>query len=230
MPGNVPPVADERDGLMKYLEQQRAGVRYAAYGLTEEQIRQKPARSEICIGGLIKHVTACERGWVDTMLQRRNDDSVEEAAAQWGADWQVTADDTLASLLADYESCARETEEAVAGIDDLSQPVPVPRDDATRAFNVATCIGCGACVAACKNASAALFTSAKISHLGLLPQGQPERDARAVAMVDRHDAEGFGSCSNEGECEAVCPKEISISNIARMNRDYLKATLARGRG
>src|SRR5207253_2292466 len=82
---------------------------------------------------------------------------------------------------------------------------------------------CGACVAQCKNASAALFTSAKISHLALLPQGQPERYSRAVAMVERHDAEGFGSCSNEGECEAVCPKEISITNIARMNRDYLKA-------
>ena len=72
----------------------------------------------------------------------------------------------------------------------------------------AACIGCGACVAACKNASAALFTSAKVSHLGLLPQGQVERSSRVVAMVDRHDAEGFGSCSNEGECEAVCPKEI----------------------
>lgn len=128
MPGNVPPVADERDGLMKYLEQQRAGVRYAAYGLTEEQIRLKPARSEICIGGLLKHVTACERSWVDTMLQRRKDQSMEEAAAQWGLDWQVTDDDTLASLLADYEACARETEQAVAGIDDLSQPVPVPQD------------------------------------------------------------------------------------------------------
>ena len=128
MPGTVPPVADERDGLIKYLEQQRAGVRNAAYGLTEEQIRLKPTKSAICIGGLIKHVTACERGWVDTMLQRSKHESVEEAAAQWGADWQVTADDTLASLLADYEACARETEEAVAGIDDLSQPVPVPQD------------------------------------------------------------------------------------------------------
>jgi succinate dehydrogenase / fumarate reductase iron-sulfur subunit len=95
------------------------------------------------------------------------------------------------------------------------------------AMDAAQCIGCGACVAACKNASAALFTSAKISHLGLLPQGQPERYSRVVAMVDRHDGEGFGSCSNEGECEAVCPKDISITNIARMNRDYLKATLLR---
>ncbi len=89
----------------------------------------------------------------------------------------------------------------------------------------AACIGCGACVAACKNASAALFTSAKINHLGLLPQGQVERHARAAAMVHRHDAEGFGSCSNEGECEAVCPKEIPITNIARMNRDYFRAML-----
>ena len=94
----------------------------------------------------------------------------------------------------------------------------------------AACIGCGACVAACKNASAALFTSAKISHLALLPQGQVERATReSCGMVERHDAEGFGSCSNEGECEAVCPKEIPITNIARMNREYIKATLGRGR-
>ena len=98
-----------------------------------------------------------------------------------------------------------------------------------QAMDSAQCIQCGACVAACKNASAALFTSAKISHLALLPQGQVERYTRVVGMVDRHDAEGFGSCSNEGECEAVCPKEISITNIARMNREYLKATLLRGR-
>jgi succinate dehydrogenase / fumarate reductase iron-sulfur subunit len=104
----------------------------------------------------------------------------------------------------------------------------VPKPVSDLAMDAAQCIGCGACVAQCKNASAALFTSAKISHLGLLPQGQPERYSRVVGMVERHDAEGFGSCSNEGECEAVCPKEISISNIARMNRDYLKATLLKG--
>ena len=98
-----------------------------------------------------------------------------------------------------------------------------------QAMDSAACIGCGACVAACKNASAALFTSAKVSHLALLPQGQIERGARVVQMVDRHDAEGFGSCSNEGECEAVCPKEIPITNIARMNREYFRATLLRGR-
>jgi succinate dehydrogenase / fumarate reductase iron-sulfur subunit len=105
----------------------------------------------------------------------------------------------------------------------------IPKPTLEQAMDSAACIGCGACVAACKNASAALFTSAKVSHLALLPQGQVERRARVVAMVERHDAEGFGSCSNEGECEAVCPKEISITNIARMNREFVKATLLRGR-
>jgi uncharacterized damage-inducible protein DinB len=128
MPGNVPPVADERDGLLKYIAQQRDGIRYAAYGLTEEQIRMTPTKSALCIGGLVKHVTACERGWIDVMLQREKPQSVEEAAAAYGADWQVNDDDTLAGLLADHDACARETEEAVAGVADLSMPVPVPRD------------------------------------------------------------------------------------------------------
>jgi succinate dehydrogenase / fumarate reductase, iron-sulfur subunit len=101
----------------------------------------------------------------------------------------------------------------------------VPKAVAEAAMDSAACIGCGACVAACKNASGALFTAAKIRHLSLLPQGQIERRARVIAMVDRHDDEGFGSCSNEGECEAVCPKEISLANIAMMNREYLRAKL-----
>ena len=101
----------------------------------------------------------------------------------------------------------------------------VSKPDADAAMDAAACIGCGACVAACPNASAALFTSAKISHLGHLPQGQPERDKRARDMVAAMDAEGFGNCTLHGECEAVCPKGISISNIARMNKDFLGALL-----
>ena len=104
--------------------------------------------------------------------------------------------------------------------------IPIPKDIAEVAMDSAQCIGCGACVAACKNASAHLFMSAKISQLALLPQGQVERQRRVLGMVEQADAEGFGSCSNEGECEAVCPKEIPISNIARMTREYVKAVLA----
>jgi succinate dehydrogenase / fumarate reductase iron-sulfur subunit len=104
--------------------------------------------------------------------------------------------------------------------------IPIPKAVSEAAMDSAACIGCGACVAACKNASAHLFMSAKISHLALLPQGQQERYRRVLSMIDRADSEGFGSCSNEGECEAVCPKEIPISNIARMTREYVKA----GRG
>jgi succinate dehydrogenase / fumarate reductase iron-sulfur subunit len=105
--------------------------------------------------------------------------------------------------------------------------IPVPKALADRAFEAAECIGCGACVAQCPNGAANLFTGAKVSHLGMLPQGQPERDARAVAMVEQMEKEGFGACSNFAECEAVCPKGISIDFIARMNRDYIKSK-ARG--
>ena len=100
----------------------------------------------------------------------------------------------------------------------------VPKDDSELAFDAAACIGCGACVAACPNASAMLFTAAKLSHLGLLPQGQPERYDRVRNMVATMDKEMFGSCTNIGECEAVCPKEISVHFIARMNRDLIKAS------
>jgi len=101
--------------------------------------------------------------------------------------------------------------------------IPVPKPLADRAFDAAQCIGCGACVAQCPNGAAQLFTSAKVSHLNLLPQGQPERYDRALAMVEAMEKEGFGACSNFAECEAVCPKEISIDFIACMNRDYLKS-------
>lgn len=103
--------------------------------------------------------------------------------------------------------------------------IPVPKPTAELAFDAATCIGCGACVAQCPNGAAQLFTSAKVGHLNILPQGAPEKDRRAVAMVEQMEAELFGSCSNFRECEAVCPKGISIDWIARMNRDYLKAKL-----
>jgi succinate dehydrogenase iron-sulfur subunit len=105
--------------------------------------------------------------------------------------------------------------------------IPVPKQSADDAMDAAACIGCGACVAACPNASASLFTGAKASHLGLLPQGQPERYRRALAMVEQMDLEGFGSCTLFGECQEACPKLISIDVIARMNRDYLRATLTR---
>jgi succinate dehydrogenase / fumarate reductase iron-sulfur subunit len=110
------------------------------------------------------------------------------------------------------------------GVPDANE-IPVPKVIADEAFNSATCIQCGACVAACKNASAMLFVAAKVSQLALLPQGQPERYRRVQAMVAQMDAEGFGHCTNTGACEAECPKEISVSNIARMNREYFNARL-----
>jgi succinate dehydrogenase / fumarate reductase iron-sulfur subunit len=103
--------------------------------------------------------------------------------------------------------------------------IPIPKTDADLSMDAAACIGCGACVAACPNASAMLFVAAKVSHLGALPQGQPERYDRVVKMVDVMDAAGFGACTNHGECMAACPKEISVDFIARLNRDLLKATL-----
>src|ERR1051325_3343146 len=105
--------------------------------------------------------------------------------------------------------------------------IPIPKDDADKAMDAAQCIGCGACVAACKNGSAMLFVAAKVSHLANLPQGQPERYRRVLKMIEQHDLEGFGSCTNYYECEAVCPKEISVKFIAQMNRDYLRASLTR---
>jgi len=102
--------------------------------------------------------------------------------------------------------------------------IPIKKDDSDRAMDAAACIGCGACVAACPNASASLFTAAKIAHLGLLPQGQPERGQRALRMVSRMNQETFGNCTNIGECEAVCPKGIPLEVIGRMNNDFIRAS------
>ena len=114
------------------------------------------------------------------------------------------------------------------GVQDANA-IPIPKPAVDDAMDAAACIGCGACVAACPNASASLFTAAKITHLGLLPQGQPERYQRVVRMVDQMDVEGFGNCTFHGECQEACPKLISIDTIARMNRDYIKATVT-GKG
>ena len=103
--------------------------------------------------------------------------------------------------------------------------LPIPKEDADEAFDSATCIGCGACVASCKNSSAMLFVSAKVSQLALLPQGKVEAKQRVLNMVEQMDREGFGNCTNTGACEVECPKNISISNIARMNREYLSASV-----
>lgn len=104
--------------------------------------------------------------------------------------------------------------------------IPVPKDEAELAMDAAACIGCGACVASCKNASAMLFVAAKVSHMAHLPQGHPERHRRVIRMVEQMDEEGFGNCTNQYECEAVCPKGISVSFIAKMNREYVRASLA----
>ena len=117
-----------------------------------------------------------------------------------------------------------------AGSAPEANATPVPKHHADRAMEAAACIGCGACAAACPNASAMLFTAAKVSHLAFLPQGQPERTRRVLRMVTTMDAEGFGNCTNTYECEAVCPASISASLIAKLNREYVVASLRRSGG
>jgi succinate dehydrogenase / fumarate reductase, iron-sulfur subunit len=146
--------------------------------------------------------------------------------------WRARAFPVLKDLIVDRSAFDRVIKaggyiSANVGAAPDANAVLVPRAFSESAFESAACIGCGACVAQCKNASAVLFTSAKISHLNVLPQGQPERFARATRMLEQHDLEGFGSCSNEGECEAVCPKEIKLTNIARMNREVMRGRFAK---
>lgn len=148
----------------------------------------------------------------------------------WIEPWRAAAFPVLRDLVVDRSALDRIIEaggyiSVRTGSAPDANAILVDKDDADRAFEAATCIGCGACVAACPNASAMLFTGAKVAHLGALPQGQPERPERVVAMVERHDAEGFGNCTNHGACQIVCPKEISVDVIALLNRDYRKAVL-----
>jgi len=138
--------------------------------------------------------------------------------------WRSTGFPVLKDLIVDRSALDRIVQaggyiSVNTGAAPEAHSVPVQKDKADAAFEAAACIGCGACVAACPNASAMLFTGAKISHLGLLPQGQPERLARVVNMLNQHDAEGFGGCTNIGECAAVCPKSVPLEVITRLNRD-----------
>lgn len=143
--------------------------------------------------------------------------------------WRAAAFPVIKDLVVDRGSFDRIIQAGgyvsvnTGGVPDANE-IPIPKKIADEAFDAATCIGCGACVAACKNASAMLFTSAKISQLAMLPQGKVERKERAERMVAQMDAEGFGACTNTGACSAECPKGISLTNIARMNREYFSAT------
>ncbi len=149
----------------------------------------------------------------------------------WVEPWRAKAFPVLRDLMVDRTAFDRVVESGgYVSVRTGSAPdaneTPIPKGSSDAAFDAAACIGCGACVAACPNGSAALFTGAKLSHLGMLPQGQPERLVRARRMTLQMDSEQFGGCSNHRECEAACPKQIKISVIAQMNRDVLRATLA----
>jgi succinate dehydrogenase / fumarate reductase iron-sulfur subunit len=154
-----------------------------------------------------------------------------DGAELWVEPWRARAFPLIKDLVVDRSALDRIVQAggfitARTGSAPEANSILVPKRDADLAMDAAACIGCGACVAACPNASATLFVAAKVSHLGLLPQGQPERYSRVASMVAQMDAEGFGACTNHGECMAACPKEISVDFIARLNRDYLKAALA----
>ncbi|RFS84768.1 succinate dehydrogenase/fumarate reductase iron-sulfur subunit [Actinomadura spongiicola] len=143
--------------------------------------------------------------------------------------WRASAFPVVKDLVVDRSAFDRIIQSggfitAPTGTAPEAHATPVPKPDADQAFEAAECIGCGACVAACPNGSAALFLGAKITHLGLMPQGQPERWDRVVSMLDTHDEEGFGGCTNTGECTVACPKGIPLDVIGRLNHDYLKAT------
>ncbi|MEO6470755.1 MAG: succinate dehydrogenase/fumarate reductase iron-sulfur subunit [Aeromicrobium sp.] len=154
--------------------------------------------------------------------------SFEDGAVIDVEPWRAGAFPVVKDLVVDRSSFDRIIQaggfiSAPTGSAPDAHAVPVPKRDADHAFDAATCIGCGACVAACPNGSGMLFTAAKITHLGLLPQGQPERDSRVVGMINAHDDEGFGGCTNIGECTSACPKSIPLDVISQLNRDLMGA-------
>ena len=167
------------------------------------------------------------------MRHLAEDPSFKDGATITIEPWRSTGFPVLKDLVVDRSALDRII--AAGGYIDVrtgSAPnannIAVEKVKADAAFDAAACIGCGACVASCKNASAMLFTSAKIAHLNLLPQGQPERSKRVLAMMKQMEAEGFGNCTNQYECEAACPKGISVDNIARLNRDFMRANAKEG--
>lgn len=170
--------------------------------------------------GPMKNTTTCQ-------LHMRSFESGDTIVIE---PWRASAFPVLKDLVVDRDAFERiQQSGGYISVNTGNAPdgnaVPVPRQNFEKAMGAAACIGCGACVAACKNASAALFTSAKVSQFAHLPQGDPERAKRVVAMVDTHDEEGFGACSNTYQCQAACPADVSVANIATMNREYLRATI-----
>jgi len=165
-----------------------------------------------------------EKGTTTCQLHMR---SFQDGAEIYIEPWRAAAFPVMRDLVVDRGSFDRVVQAGAyvsvnTGAPQDANAIPVPKADADKAFDAATCIGCGACVASCKNASAMLFVGAKVSHFVHLPQGRVEREQRARSLVDQMDQEGFGNCTNQYECEAVCPKEIPVRVIADMNREYLR--------
>lgn len=166
-----------------------------------------------------------EKGTTTCQLHMR---SFQDGAEIYIEPWRASAFPVIRDLVVDRAAFDRVVQSGAyisvnTGAPQDANAIPIPKPDADRAFDAATCIGCGACVASCKNASAMLFVGAKISHFAHLPQGKVEREQRARNLVEQMDEEGFGNCTNQYECEAVCPKEIPIRVIADMNREFLRA-------